>query len=95
MTMPDERTRAVINTRKFLRDLLDPKATPKVPKQIREAAYRLLKHYPSALYLKLAASGDLDVFDKDEAQRLSDEELKRFSASYSRQLEAEYKKTKK
>ena len=95
MTMPDERTRSVVNTRKFLRDLLDPKVTPKVPKQIREKAYKLLKHYPTALYLKLATIGHLDVFDKDEAERLSEEELKQYSISYSKQLEEGYKKGKK
>jgi len=46
MTIPPERTRAVICTREFLRDLLDARATPKVPRAIRERAYRCLKHYP-------------------------------------------------
>lgn len=46
MTLPDERRRAVVNTREFLRSLLDPKKTPKVPKSIRKQAYYLLKHYP-------------------------------------------------
>lgn len=95
MTMPDERTRAVINTRKFLSDLLNSKATPKVPKEIREKAYRLLKHYPTAFYIKMAASGDLEVFDKTEATRLTDEETKQFSIDYSTKLERGYKKAKK
>ena len=47
MTVPVERTNAVINTEMFLRDLLNPKVTPRVPKAIREQAYRLLRHYPS------------------------------------------------
>jgi len=46
MTLPIERKQAVIRTRQFLLDLLDPKMTPKVPKAIREQAYRCLKHYP-------------------------------------------------
>jgi hypothetical protein len=47
MTVPVERTNAVIHTEKFLYDLLDPKKTPRVPKEIREQAHRLLRHYPT------------------------------------------------
>ena len=46
MTLPDERYRALVNTRNFLRSLLDPAQTPKVPKEIRKRAYVCLKHYP-------------------------------------------------
>lgn len=46
MTTPDERTRALLNARDFLRDLLDPKKTPKVPKNIRSRAHSALRHYP-------------------------------------------------
>ena len=46
MTLPIERKQAVNRTREFLIDLLDPKKTPKVPKAIRERAYRCVKHYP-------------------------------------------------
>lgn len=46
MTLPDERLRAVNAAREFLRDLLDPKATPKVPRAVRQQAYRVLKHFP-------------------------------------------------
>ena len=47
MTVPVERTNAVIYTEAFLRDLINPKVTPRIPKAIREQAYRLLRHYPS------------------------------------------------
>ncbi len=47
MTVPNERTRAVLYTKDFLRDLLDPKKTPRVPKEIRQRAYRCLRHYPA------------------------------------------------
>ena len=47
MTLPHERTNAVLNTEQFLLDLLDPKKTPRIPKEIRRRAGRLLKHYPS------------------------------------------------
>lgn len=47
MTLPTERTNAVLRTEQFLIDLLDPKKTPRVPKSVRQEAGRLLKHYPS------------------------------------------------
>lgn len=46
MTLPFERTAAVLNTREFLLSLLDPKQTPRVPKKVRHQARQLLKHYP-------------------------------------------------
>jgi hypothetical protein len=47
MTLPIERTNAVLNVERFLIDLRDPKKYPRVPKAVREEASRLLKHYPS------------------------------------------------
>jgi hypothetical protein len=47
MTLPIERTNAVLNTEAFLIDLLNPKKTPRVPKEIRKRAARCLRHYPS------------------------------------------------
>ena len=47
MTLPIERTQAVLRTEQFLKDLLDPKKTPRVPKDVREQAYSCLRHYPS------------------------------------------------
>ena len=44
MTLPDERYRAVNNTAQFLKDLLDPKVTPRIPKDIRHKAYSCLRH---------------------------------------------------
>lgn len=62
MTLPYERKSAVLRTEQFLKDLLDPKKTPRVPKAIREQAYRCLKHYPSVLYMDMAAEQAPDVF---------------------------------
>lgn len=64
MTLPDERIRAVRNTREFLYTLLDPKKTPKVPRSVRVQARHLLKHYPSDMYL-------VDILD-DSTKPLSD-----------------------
>lgn len=47
MTLPCERTNAVVSVESFLRDLRDPKKTPRVPREVREQASRLLKHYPT------------------------------------------------
>jgi len=47
MTLPIERTNAVLNVERFLMDLRDPKKYPRVPRAVREEAQRLLKHYPS------------------------------------------------
>ena len=47
MTIPFERTRALIETKLFLLELTDPKITPRVPRAIRGKAKSLLKHYPT------------------------------------------------
>ena len=46
MTLPIERTNAVLNVERFLMDLRDPKKYPRVPSEVRKQASRLLKHYP-------------------------------------------------
>jgi hypothetical protein len=55
MTIPIERTRAVLSTRDFMFALLDPKQTPRVPRAVRQYASRCLRHYPGVFDLKLAA----------------------------------------
>ena len=71
MTIPTERTRAVLCTRQFLRALLDPKQTPKVPRAIRKWAYRCLRHYPHTYDLVESAGkvprvwGEVDKEDLD------------------------------
>lgn len=46
MTTRGEELRTIGQVREFLRELLDPKTTPKVPATIRDKARRLLRHYP-------------------------------------------------
>lgn len=46
MTLPHEEAYAIARTRQFLLDLLNPKATPRVPKAVRKRAHTLSKHYP-------------------------------------------------
>ncbi len=64
MTLPDERTRAVIYTQQFLRDLLDPKKTPKVPREVRKRAYACLRHYPWSTDVDSAAKLVPSVFGR-------------------------------
>ncbi len=62
VTLPVERRRSVANARAFLRRLLDPRETPRVPKDIRREAYYCLKHFPSDLDMQRAEINFLDVF---------------------------------
>jgi hypothetical protein len=56
MTLPCERYNAVKRTEEFLKDLMDPKKTPRVPKKVREQAYYCLRHYPGSYYLDTLAT---------------------------------------
>jgi len=61
MTLPYERTNAVNTTRSFLEDLINPKATPRIPRAIRRQALWCLRHYPSAYDMEVVSnkeSGD-------------------------------------
>ncbi len=57
MTIPFERARAVHQTQQFLSELCDPTITPRVPKRYREAARRLLRHYPTLSDLQIVEDG--------------------------------------
>lgn len=60
MTMPHERTRAVLQTREFLVELsLDPTASEK----IRRDAKFLLRHYPSEFDLQIACQIEERAYD--------------------------------
>lgn len=52
MTMPSERTRSVIQAGAFLRQLA---ASQAVPKEVRQEAYRLLRHYPTVSDIEVIA----------------------------------------
>jgi hypothetical protein len=62
MTLPDERFRAVIDAKIFMHDLLDPKKTSRVPKEIRHRAYSVLRHYPSYWDLERVSERSPEVF---------------------------------
>lgn len=75
MTVPVERTNAVLWTHDFLVELIDPKATPRVPKSIRDQARRLLRHYPSPF--------EMDVIAKREDDEPEAIKMKIFGKGYS------------
>lgn len=62
MTMPDERTRAVLQTREFLYELKSVSLTPGVPDTIRQQAITLLRHYPDAGIMAIAGRTCPDWF---------------------------------
>jgi len=64
MTLPDERYRAVVQTRRFLLDLCNPQHTPRVPKLVRETARAMLRHYPSDWEMQAAARDCPAVFQE-------------------------------
>ena len=70
MTLPYERKNAVVNAERFLLDLCNPRITPRVPREIRDRARSLLRHYPSELYMEEASNQAPAVFGdwKNEAQ---------------------------
>ena len=61
MTLPDERYRAVIQTEKFLRELL---TTPRVPKAVKDNARWCLRHYPSEYDMSKTAQTSPDIFQE-------------------------------
>ena len=73
MTMPDERTRAVLQTRDFLQSLMSSDETPGVPDSVRTEARRLLRHFPSALELTLVHHHLPAWFGPTQARRPEDQ----------------------
>jgi hypothetical protein len=63
MTLPDERYRAMKHGKQFLYDLIDPKKTPRVPKEIRRQALCILRHYPDEFHFEQIAEKLPEWFD--------------------------------
>ncbi len=59
MTLPDERYRAVIQTKKFLEELL---TTPRLPKAVKDNARWCLRHYPSEWDMRETADKIPEIF---------------------------------
>ena len=62
MTLPIERKHAVKNVERFLLDLSNPRITKRIPKEIRDRARSLLRHYPMDYDMERAAELAPDVF---------------------------------
>lgn len=80
MTLPNERARAVINVHDFLVRLLSPyveNGIKKIPKDVRQEARRLLKHYPRPYDLYAAARACPEVFDPVTIMRYTEEQEER------------------
>jgi hypothetical protein len=63
MTLPFERYHALSQTEQFLKDLMDHKVTPRVPKAVRQRASSCLKHYPQKHYRDVLATRSPDVIE--------------------------------
>ena len=61
MTLPDERYRAVVQTKQFLLRLL---TTPRIPKAVKADARSCLRHYPSDWDMNRAAQAAPEVFQE-------------------------------
>jgi hypothetical protein len=61
MTLPDERYRAVVQTKRFLLELL---TTPRVSKAIKDGARHCLRHYPDEWDMQRAAENCPEVFQE-------------------------------
>jgi hypothetical protein len=64
MTLPDERYRSIMQARRLLEELCDPKLTPRVAAGIRDRARGALRHYPSEYDMRKAAQTSPDVFQE-------------------------------
>lgn len=65
MTLPNERYRSLKYARDFLRSLLDPKQTPRVPKAVRKEAYWRLRHFPADYELEQIPKKLPKLFEDD------------------------------
>lgn len=64
MTLPDERTRAVLGAAKVLRGLLDPEKHPEISEMTRRDIRWALRHYPDRDEINVVAGRCPDYFAK-------------------------------
>ena len=76
MTVPYERTHAVIQAVEFLTRLVSPynkNGIKKIPKEVRQEALRILRHFPRPYDIYAAAKAAPDVFDPQVILRYDEE----------------------
>ncbi len=81
MTLPDERYRSIMQAKRLLQELMDPKMTPRVSAGIRDRARGALRHYPSEWDMQRTARMAPEVFQEQM------EDLHRFVALGQRDRE--------
>ena len=64
MTLPDERYRSILQAKRLLEELMDPRLTPRVGAVIRDRARGVLRHYPSEYDMRRAAQTSPEVFQE-------------------------------
>lgn len=65
MTLPDERYRAVMQAKRLLEELCDPKMTPRVAAGIRDRARGALRHFPSEWDMEIVSREVPSIFQKE------------------------------
>lgn len=76
MTLPNERTRALLQVREFLARLSSPyleNGIKKIPMAVRAEARALLRHYPMMGDLFCAAEKAPGIFDIDTLNKVYDD----------------------
>jgi hypothetical protein len=61
MTLPDERYRAVVQTKKFLEQLL---TTPRIPRAVKDNARWCLRHYPTEWDMQIVSQEVPAIFQE-------------------------------
>jgi hypothetical protein len=64
MTMPNERYRAIKQSKKLLEELCDPGRTPRVPSLVRDRARAALRHFPTDWEIDTITDNCPDMLDK-------------------------------
>jgi hypothetical protein len=65
MTTPEDRYRALKQSRKLLEELCVPGKTPRVPSIVRDRARSILRHYPSDYNLDQLAENSPELLEKN------------------------------
>ena len=66
VTLPYERMNALRSAEQLLCDLMDPKATPRVPRAIRTRARSVLRHWPMGAQLDVIAERVPELYNTVE-----------------------------
>jgi len=65
MTLPYEEKYSINQARQFLYDLTNPKKVHRIPKAVRDEAFRLLHHYPHEYRVEEYFKAERTLGEKD------------------------------